>query len=138
MKYNLAVKDEAANAHIQLAKLMIRKPIIEIKEVRAQRSVNQNRYFYLLLTAFGLETGFSVEEAKTIFKRKVSPDIFVYDKNGEKFLISSANTSTKEMSDACERFIKYAAENGIELPRQEDDAWLRRIENEYEKNSKYL
>ena len=138
MKFNLSNKEDATNAHIQLARLMIKKPVIEIREVKKRRSLSQNAFLHLLLGAFGLATGYTADESKTIFKREVNSDIFVYSKNGSKFLKSSADLSVDEMSKSIDRFRSYAGENGIELPLATDNDWLLRIENDMEKQGRYL
>lgn len=133
MKYNLAVKDDATEVHIQLAKLMIRKPIIELKEIRAQRSGNQNRYLHLLLGAFGIHFGYTLEESKMIYKQ-INESTYFYEKKGRQFMRSSADLNVEEMTKTIEKFRMRSAENGCELPAATDQDWLNRISNDIEKN----
>ena len=138
MKYNTVNRDEAIEAFNYLTQLTGREAIVEVKRVSPGRSLQQNAYYHLLLGIFGLEFGWSIEEAKVLHKREVSPTIFVYEKNGVKFLRSSADLDSKEMSDSIEQLKKYSAEHGLELPDAEDDNKLRFYENMIEREGKYL
>jgi hypothetical protein len=102
---------------------------VELKEVRKKRTLSQNNYLHLLLSYFGMETGYTLHESKVLFK-KLSPEIFVYEKNGEKFLKSSADVDTKEMTIAIERFRNASAENGFYLPSPDDMGFLQEIEEQ--------
>lgn len=136
MKFDLAIKDEATNAHIQLARLMIKKPIIELKAVKPQRSGNQNRFLHLLLGAFGMHFGYTIEESKLIYKQ-VNESIYYYMKNGRQFIRSSADLSTEEMTKTIDKFRIKSAEQGCDLPTATDQEWLARIDIEMS-NNKYL
>ena len=129
-KYNLANQDELDKAFAYLQQLIERDAEVEIKRVQRNRTLNQNNYYHLLLGIFGLETGYSIQEIKTIHKRQVSPQIFVYEKNGQMFLKSSADLDTKELSDSIEQLKKYAAEQGIHLPDANEHEKMRYWENE--------
>lgn len=133
MKYNLAIQDEAASAHIQLARLMIKKPIIELKEVKPQRSSNQNRYLHLLLGAFGMHFGYTIEESKLIYKQ-TNESTYYYEKKGRQFIRSSADLSTEEMTKTIDKFRIKSAENGCDLPTATDTEWLSRIDIDLSKN----
>ena len=134
MKYNLAVKDDATNAHIQLAKLMITKPIIELKVVKPQRSNSQNRYLHLLLGAFGMHWGYTLEESKHIYKQ-INESIYFYEKKGRQFIRSSADLNTAEMTKTIDKFRQKSADAGFPLPSAEDREWLDRIDIEISRNS---
>ena len=138
MRYNLANLLETAQADEYLKKLMKQNAIVEIKKVNPQRSLQQNKYLYLLLGIAGMEWGYSVEEIKTLWKRKISPSIFVYEKNKNKFLRSTADLTTKELTDAIEQLRKFSAEQGLYLPEPHEEERLRYYANEVEKQSNYL
>lgn len=129
MKYQLSKTDQAKEAREELFRLTALDKTVELKEIKPRRTIPQNSYYHLLLGIFGLEVGYTVEEAKVLHKREVSSQIFVYEKNGKKFLRSSADLTTKEMTDAIEQFKKYAAENGIDLPDAIDNEKLMYYEN---------
>ena len=138
MRYNLANLLETAQADEYLKKLMKQNAIVEIKKVNPRRSLQQNKYLYLLLGIAGMEWGYSVEEIKTLWKRKISPSIFVYEKNKNKFLRSTADLTTKELTDAIEQLRKFSAEQGLYLPEPHEEERLRYYANEVEKQSNYL
>lgn len=138
MKYKTADRDQCLEAFEYLTKLVGQEAVVEVKKINPNRSLNQNSYYHLLLGIFGLEFGWSIEEAKVLHKREVSPQIFVYEKNGVKFLRSSASLDTKQMSDAIEQFKKYAAEGGLYLPDANDNEKLLFYSNQIEQQSKYL
>lgn len=134
MKFNLAIKDDATNAHIQLAKLMIKKPIIEIREVKKRRSLSQNAFLHLLLGAFGMHFGYTLEEAKLVYKQ-VNESTYYYEKKGRQFIRSSADLNTAEMTKTIDKFRQKSADAGFPLPSAEDREWLDRIDIEISRNS---
>lgn len=138
MRYKTDDHEEAKQAFEYLTKLVGKHAVVEVKEVRSKRTLNQNSYYHLLLGIFGLEFGWSIEEAKTLHKREVSPTIFVYEKNGRKFLRSSADLDSKEMTNAIDQLKKYAGEHGLELPDAGDDEKLRYYGNLIEQQGQYL
>lgn len=138
MKYNLSLPFEVQQARDRLAYLIEKKNIVEIKKVNPNRSLNQNNYLHLLLGAFGVHFGYTLEEAKVIYKRDVNPDIYVYEKNNQKFMKSSADLDTEEMAKSIDRFHQYSREAGYPLPPATDQEWLRQIENEIERSKHYL
>lgn len=138
MKYRLALDNEAEDAVNYLQQLIDKDAIVEIKRIRPKRSLNQNNYLHLILSYYGLQVGYTAEEAKTIYKREINPDIYIYQKNGKKFLRSSADLDIEEMSKSIDKFHKYAAEQGFPLPLATDQEWLMQIENEIERSKFYL
>jgi len=134
VKFNLAIKDDATNAHIQLAKLMIKKPIIEIREVKKRRSLSQNAFLHLLLGAFGMHFGYTLEEAKLVYKQ-VNESTYYYEKKGRQFIRSSADLNTAEMTKTIDKFRQKSADAGFPLPSAEDREWLDRIDIEISRNS---
>lgn len=138
MKYRLSSKPETEQAFEYLTKLAGLEATVEVKRIFPARSLPQNSYYHLLLGIFGLEYGWTVEEAKSIHKRIVSPAIFVYEKNSRKFLRSSADLDTKQMSNSIEQLKKYAAEQGLILPDAGEEEKLLYYDNLIEKEGLYL
>lgn len=138
MKYNTAIPEEKKAALSYAMKLINKKQIVSITKVSPKRTLAQNNYLHLIIAYFGLETGYLPHEAKTVFKREANPDIFVYEKNGTKFLKSSADLTKEEMAKAIDRFIIFAAEQNVDIPPATDPEWLRQIENEIERSRYYL
>lgn len=133
MRYNTADKQQIEQAREYLNSLIRLGKWVEIKRVDENRSLNQNSFFHLLLTYYGSQVGYHPEEAKTIVKRAM-PDIFVYEKNGEKFLRSSADLTKEEMSNVLERFYQLAGSQGIELPLVDNAETRSLMLNEIERS----
>jgi hypothetical protein len=116
----------------------------ELKAKNDRRSISQNSYLHLILTWFGLETGYTLEEVKQdIFKKIVNPNTF-YDGEHEGKIEglkierwrSTASLDTAEMTLVIDRFRDYSAkELGIYLPEPSDLALIQELENEISKHS---
>lgn len=125
-------------------KLYTEKAIVEVKKKLPNRSLSQNRYFYLLLSWFAIETGYSVDEVKIdIFKRMCNKDLFQRNKenkhgNTVEYLRSSAELTTGEMTTAIERFRNYSSAQGIYLPSPHEREFLIHIEQEIERNKVFI
>jgi len=143
VKYDLKSSHDIAEAQRLLAQLTVDKKVIELKEVKPRRSLNQNAFLHLLLGAFGANLGYSVEEAKELYKRLPgNKELYAYQKDvGGKpmtFLRSSADLNKEEMTRSIETLREWSAKMGYPLPTAEDREWLMRIENEIEKHERYL
>lgn len=138
MKYKTANQAEADKAFEYLTQLVGRHALVEVKKVSPTRSLNQNNYFHLLLSAFGSHFGYTLSECKTLFKREVNPDLFVYEKNDQKFLRSSADVTKDDMVKAIDRFMEYSLEQGYELPKADNPDHIMFMENLIEQNQRYL
>lgn len=138
MKFDTSIKAQQVNASHYLTELANAKKIIEINPVSSQRSLSQNSYLHLLLGYFGVHFGYTLEEAKTIYKREANPNIFVYEKHGAKFLRSSADLTKEEMQISIDKFMAYSGENGLPLPAAADKKLMMYMENEIERNRRFL
>lgn len=143
MIYDTSNRIAKEQAKTRFKWLLSNNKTITLSEKRKSRSVSQNAYLHLILSAFGLEFGYTENEVKQyIFKEHVNSDIFY---NGDKYNIvvikdwrSSADLNTKEMTTAIERFLNYSAENGFKLPEPSDLIWLDEIKNNVDNNKQYL
>lgn len=116
----------------------------ELKAKHKKRSISQNSYLHLILTWFGIETGYTMEEVKQeIFKKQVNSSLF-YDGEFEGkiqgFKIerwrSTASLDTAEMTLAIDRFRNFSSiELGIYLPEPRELGLLQDLENEISKHS---
>ena len=95
---------------------------------------------HLILSWFGVETGYTLEEVKQdIFKKHLNPTLF-YEGEFEGIVKierwrSTANLGTAEMTLAIDRFRNFASnELGIYLPEPNDLVLLQEIENELSKH----
>lgn len=110
--------------------------VVELKK-KVKRSTSQNSYLHLILGWFAMETGYTLDEAKQLYK-KIRSDIFVYEKNGKEFIRSSADLDSHEMTVTIESFRTYSsAEAGIYLPEAGEHLFLQEIELEISRN-KYI
>lgn len=134
MIYDLAKHLDRRRAEKRFAELIKEGTIIELTK-KVKRSLSQNNYLYLILSWFANETGYTTVEAKCIYK-DLSPSIFYYSKNGRRFIRSTADLTTKEMTDSIEKFRNYSsAEAGIYLPAPNEEAFLDEILIELSKNN---
>ncbi len=133
MIYDLSSVVDRNRAEKRFVQLMGEGAKIELKK-REKRSLNQNNYLHLLIGFFALETGYNLVEVKQIYK-ECSPEIYGYEKNGKKFIRSSADLSTSEMSKSIDKFRNMSSsEAGIYLPEANEDKFLDEIERELAKN----
>jgi len=133
MFYDLSIPAGVQSARSRFDFLVAQKKKISLVEKRRKRTYRQNRYLYLLLGFFSIETGYTLEESKQIYK-KASPDIYFYTKNNRPFIRSSADLDTVEMTLSIERFRNYSSEKGgIYLPSPNETEFLENIENQMER-----
>lgn len=137
MKYRLSDNIDLKAARGRINYLAKKGALVEVIEVKRNRTLSQNSYLHLLLGAFGLHFGYTIEEAKLIYKQ-VSSDIYYYKKKGRQFIRSSADLNTEEMAKTIDKFMLKSAEAGYELPLATNQEWLRQIENEIERSRRYL
>jgi hypothetical protein len=119
VRYNLAGEVPQQKAKAYLDKLIAKGAQVEIVEKRKPRTRNQNAYFWALMSLFGVDTGYTKDEASVVFKRKLG---MVYEKEGQKFLRSTASLDVKEMTQYIEKVRNYSALQGIYLPSA-DEYW---------------
>lgn len=143
MVYDLSSDFQRKSFLARMENLMEKGAVVELTE-KAFRSPNQNRYLHLLIGVVAIETGNTLEDAKTFyFKKVVNPDLFqvyVKDKMGNTIdrLRSTAELTKEEMSTAIDRFKRWGAENGIYMPNPDDVSLLKAIEIEMGRMKSYL
>lgn len=91
---------------------------VELKKVHKKRSIRQNSFLHVLISLFGIEHGYSIEESKTVLKR--SCPFMRYEKKGQWFLKKTRDMTTIEISDFIDWIYTYSAKNGLVLPTLED------------------
>lgn len=143
MKFNLAHTTDIAEANRLLAQLTVDRKQVEIKEVKPRRSLNQNAYLHLLIGAFSAHFGFTLTEGKLIYKMLPgNKEIYHYEKevSGRTFAFvrSSADLDKPTMTKTIETLREWSDKMGYPLPSATDTAWLQAIENEIERNERYL
>lgn len=146
MLYNLSNELDAQNARTRLDFLTKKGCVVELTEKKPKRSLSQNSYLHLLLGYFASQTGNTIEWVKQqYYKRVCNPDIFIaekYDKTLKqniKYVRSSADLTTDEMTLSIERFRNWsAAEAGIYLPEAVSQAEIAALQVEVERYKTYL
>lgn len=124
-------------------RLKERGAVVELREVTG-RTKAQNKYLHLILGVVAIDTGNTLAYTKDMyFKRLVNPGIFALRKEDTFLgpvvtLRSSKDLTTEEMSEAIDRFKRWAAEQGIYIPEPEDEERLRDIELEMGRMKSYL
>lgn len=118
MKYDLSSKLDKMRAQTRFDQLLKLGKRIELKAYQPPRSIKQNRYLHACIGLIAQETGYTLEEAKTVLKRKHG---LYYERNGEHFLKSTRELSIKEMTDFIDWMRHMASETlGIYVPTSEE------------------
>lgn len=143
MQYNLATRLDRERFRTRAAALMERGAVVEMTE-KAYRTGRQNSYLHLIIGVVAMETGNTIEDTKRCyFKELCNADIFRVRKrdrlgNEIEMLRSSAEVTKEEMAVAIDRFKTWAAHSGIYLPEPGDEALLRDIAFEIDRNRQWL
>jgi hypothetical protein len=143
MIYDLSNEIQRQQAETKFEYLIELGKRIELKVKHPKRSISQNSYLHLILSAFGQNFGYTLEETKQeIFKNQVNLEIFYVGKKGKLITISewrsTADLNTKELTLAIDRFLDYSAKNGYLLPDPSNLVWIEQLEQEIENNKQYL
>lgn len=140
MKFNTAEKTEKAEAFRYFMRLANKRCVIEVKKINPNRTLNQNSYLHLIIGYFGVHFGYTLDEAKQVYK-KINKSLYFYDKENlgtiTTFVKSSADLSKEDMAISIDRFMEVSKENGCPLPPATDKEWLRSIENSIEQSNYY-
>ena len=125
--------------------LYSKRCIVELTNRKMKRSSSQNRYLHLIVGYYALETGNTLEYVKReYFKRLCNYNLFVVRKQdkwlGEvEYFRSSADLSSKEMTDAIERFRNWSSSTcGIYLPSPYEEMFLQSIEVDIDRNRQFI
>ena len=128
-----------------LERLLKKGVVFELTEKKPKRTSSQNRYLHSILGYFGVQTGNTLDWVKEeYFKKLVNHDIFEREKDDRflgrvKYLRSSADLDTAEMTTCIERFRNWSSINAdIYLPSSEDERMIGLMEIEIERNKLFL
>lgn len=139
MIYDSNNKSDCLKAIEYLKKIISKGKKFELKVKHPKRTISQNNYLHLILTWFGIETGYTLEEVKQdILKKIVCPELFYEGEHGplkvERFR-STASLDTAEMTLVIDRFRNWASiEFNIYLPEPDDLALIEKLEIEISKH----
>lgn len=142
MRYDGQNPLHARQAMERLEKLIRDGKIFDLTEKKPQRSRNQNNYLWTLLAYWGTQTGYTKDEAETLYK-DLNADIYHTSRDicGRRvaYVRHTYELSTAEMSLTLDRWRNWSsAECGIYLPAPEDFRLLELAELEIERNKEYL
>ncbi len=136
MKYDLSNAVDLNRFETRVLSLKSNKKRIELKEVKEKRSIKQNSYLHVVLSLYGICFGYTLQESKTDLKRWYG---LIYEKDGKKYLKSTRELDSKELTDFIEFIREKAAQEGQYIPTA--DEYLQdqfRIDKEIEQNKNYL
>ena len=143
MNYDLSQKEDRKK-FLHRANMLLRKQRTNVALIdESKRTPNQNSYIHVLCRILAMDTGVSERYAKLVyFKELANPDIFVSVSKDPiagkpiKFIRSSCDLTVPEMARAIDNFLRWAAEQGYELPQaslNEDGELVFASEEEKEK-----
>ena len=136
MKLDLSKQSELNKAMDRFSNLAEKGAKIELREIRPTRSLSQNAYLHVVLSLYGISFGYTLNEAKTDLKRNYG---LIYEKDGKKYLKSTASLDTKELTDFIQYIRDVAGKNGCWIPSSEEYLLNRfEIDREIEQNRNYL
>lgn len=137
MKYDLNKEQDRIAVQVRLNKLKGDGAMVELTKINPRRTILQNRYIHVLFALFGIEFGYTLDEAKTLLKRECS--FMTYEKSGTKFLRHTSQMQTDELTKFIDWVRTYSAQQGLYLPTpdeyREGQAY---IDNQIESHSEYL
>lgn len=144
MTYDLAIGFQRTAFLAKTEDLLARCAKVELTEKTA-RTRAQNSYLHLILGAFAMETGNTLDYVKTeYYKAHINRDLFVTERTdtllGKKVQVlkSSRELTKEQMALSIDRFKRWANENGIYLPEPGDTALLLDIEMQMGRMKNYL
>jgi len=118
MIFDLSNNIDKNKASFKLDELIKSGKVIELKEKRKIRTIQQNKYLHVCITLFAIESGYTLEEAKTTLKRECT--WMYYEKNCNMFLRRTRDLDTKELTDFIEFILNFAGVQGIYIPSSEE------------------
>jgi len=137
VKYDLSKELDRISVQVRLNKLKDTGSVVELKAVKQPRTIQQNKYLHVLFALFGIEFGYTLDEAKTLLKRECS--FMTYEKNGKKFLRHTSKMQTDELTKFIDWFRTYSAQQGLYLLTSDEYKYNSvSIDNEISKHKEYL
>jgi len=145
MRYDGSNELHAAQARARLEKLIRDRKVFDLTEKKPQRSLNQNAYLHVLISYFACQTGNTAEWVKReYYKKLVNPSLFIREREDRflgkvKYLRSSADLTTEEMTLSIDRFRNWSASvAGIYLPAANEQQMLIYAQQEIERNNEFI
>jgi hypothetical protein len=118
MKFDLSIPTDYKAFELYSFKLIEDAAKVELKRVNPPRSLNQNKYLHVVINLYAIAYGQSSHEAKTDLKRDFG---MVYVSKGKRYLKSTADLDTKQMTEFIEWIRNRAAkELAYYIPTSEE------------------
>lgn len=118
--------------------------MVDMTEKKPQRTLKQNSYLWLLLGYWATQTGYTKDEAESIYK-SVNSDIYYEDKEigGEEvtYIRHTYELDTAEMTRTIEKFRNWSAMNDafpVYLPAPDEEDLIRYMEIEVQKMRDFI
>lgn len=144
MIYDTSNPLDKANFLLRAKKLAESGKIVELTEKKPRRTLSQNSFLWLCLSYWGCQTGYTKEEAETIYKN-VNRELYYTHKVIAgveiEYIRHTYELDTAEMTASIERFRNWAAMNDacpVYIPSPEDYQLVQIMEIEIERNKKYI
>lgn len=120
--------------------------IVELKERKQSRTIQQNRYLWVTITYVAIERGETLDYVESEFKN-INKEVFLRErenKMGKKFTYYRhiSDIDKEEMSTCIDRWLHYCSMTlGLYIPSPQDHAymiWEAQVEREKEANKEFL
>ena len=118
--YNLKSEIDRKAFNQRILSLLESGDVVRLERVPSPRTTNQNRYYWALIKIISDSTGFSRDEAHAVCKRESG---LVYTKSASKkhkFLRSTADLNTKEMSEYIDKVREIGSNIGCYMPSADE------------------
>lgn len=136
-KYNFNTPYDINQAKIKLDWLIEHNKLVEIKEIRAKRSLSQNSYLHVVITLWGIYMGLTINESKTDLKRACH--FMSYEKKGKTYLVETHKQDSKQLTEFIDWIRTMSSQNGLYIPSSEEYLENKyRIDKEIDQNKEYL
>jgi len=109
MKYDLSITRDRLEFINKTSRVIHEGVKVELTKTRKKRTVKQNAYLHIVFNLWAINYGDTLLEAKTDLKRDYG---MFYTKNGKRYLKSTADLNTKELSTFIEWIRNRAAKEG--------------------------
>lgn len=144
MLYDLSNPLQAEQFKSRSALLVKNGKIVELTEKKPKRRLNQNSYLWLLIGYWATQTGYTNDEAESIYK-EINKDIYFVDKEiaGEKvrYIRHTYELDTREMSLSIERWRNWSVMNeafSVYLPAPNEERLIQLMEIEVGRNKEFV
>ena len=135
---------DKANFMLRAKKLAESGKIIELAEKKPKRTLSQNNFLWLCLSYWGCQTGYTKEEAETIYKN-VNRELYYTHKVIAgveiEYIRHTYELDTAEMTTSIEKWRNWAAMNDacpVYIPSPEDYQLIQQMEVEISKNNEFI